>query len=60
MKEEIIKIAKWLEKGEINDNAAKTALLNLFNVSKCDTFQQSKTSQHQGMCDNCRRPFSEH
>lgn len=32
MKEKILQIAKWLEKGEMNENAAKTALLNLFDV----------------------------
>ena len=35
-KEEILKIAKELDKGIISESKAKTTLLGLFNVSKCD------------------------
>jgi len=36
MKEQILKIAKELEKGNIDATEAKTFLLGLFSVSKCD------------------------
>ena len=50
--EEIVNTIKSVE--------AKFNHVDLADVSKCDTFEQSKTSQHQGMCDNCRKPFKEH
>lgn len=43
----------WLE-------ANLTALKQGQSAKECETFEQSKSSQKQGLCDNCRRPLVEH
>jgi hypothetical protein len=53
MKEQILKIAKYLEQGTITETTAQNLLLRLFDVSNCTHENTSLKHIRCDVCDDC-------